>query len=202
MPLFHEGPLCLPRRAGDEFVESIAAWRKRARAIRAFLNLKASLKRGELGAPSEWKILWPGKPPVDKNHAASFLAIATNLLLSEVGVQPALLPVDNLLTISFLSGNFFELVKAMCANENIGSWLGTPGILIAEIAVGAALALQEGVGWRHCSNPECRRLYRPKRHTPEGRLNFCPLCGKRASWRLAKQRRAAERRKAAAKRAA
>jgi predicted RNA-binding Zn-ribbon protein involved in translation (DUF1610 family) len=78
----------------------------------------------------------------------------------------------------------------MSTNEEISSWLSTSGSLLAEIAMGTALALQEGTGWTHCSNPECGRLYRPKRHTPEGRLHFCPDCGKRASWRLSKRRQA------------
>jgi len=41
-------------------------------------------------------------------------------------------------------------------------------LFLAEIAMGTALALQEGTGWTLCSNPESRRLYRPKRHTPTG----------------------------------
>ncbi|MGO9452240.1 MAG: hypothetical protein ACLQDV_14530 [Candidatus Binataceae bacterium] len=97
-------------------------------------------------------------------------------------------------TIQFVSGNFLDLLKAMDANEDISSWLSTSGYLLAEIAVGTALALQEGTGWTLCSNPECRRLYRPKRHTQEGRLHFCLSCGKRASWRFSKRRQAAKRR--------
>jgi len=69
--------------------------------------------------------------------------------------------------------------------------LSISGTLLAEIAVGTALALQEGTGWTICSTPECRCLYRPNRHTPEGRLHFCPDCGKRAAWRLSKRRRKA-----------
>lgn len=194
-PAFHQVPACLPRRAGGEFVEPIAYWRKRARYVRAILSVKASLKRDELGARSDWGILWPGKPPADRTHAANALAIVASILLSQVSVQPALLYIDNRLTIKFVGGNFFDLLKAMSANEDIKSWLSTSGNLLAEIAVGTALALQEGTGWTLCSTPECRRLYRPKRHTPEGRLHFCPDCGRRAAWRLSKRRQAARRRK-------
>ena len=162
----------------------------RARHIRAILNVKASLKRDELGDLSDWKTIWPGKPPADRTDAAEYLAIVTSIVLSQVNVHPGLFYVDNRLTIQFIGGNFFDLLKAMSANEEISSWLSTSGSLLAEIAMGTALALQEGTGWTHCSNPECGRLYRPKRHTPEGRLHFCPDCGKRASWRLSKRRQA------------
>jgi hypothetical protein len=194
-PLFHQLPLCLPRRVGGEFFEPIVYWRGRARHIRAILKIKASLKRDKPGARSDWKTLCPGKPPADRTDAANTLAIVTNILLSEVNVQPALAYINNRLTITFVGGNFFDLLKAMSANENINSWLSTSGTLLAEIAMGTALALQEGAGWTLCSNPECRRLYRPKRHTPDGRLHFCPDCGKRAAWRLSKRRKAAGRRK-------
>jgi hypothetical protein len=194
-PVFHQVPPCLPRRAGSEFVEPIAYWRNRARHIRAILNVKGSLKRDKLGARCDWKTIWPGKPPADRTDAANALAIVTSILLSQVNVQPALLYLDNRLTIKFVGGNFFDLLNAMSANEDLKSWLSTSGTLLAEIAVGTALALQEGTGWTLCSTPECRRLYRPKRHTPEGRLHFCPDCGKRAAWRLSKRRQAAKRKK-------
>jgi len=181
----------LTRRAGGEYVEPIASWRSRARHIRAILNVKASLKRDELGAPSDWRTIWPLKPPANRSDAAKSLAIVTSILLSQVNVHPALFYVDNRLTIQFIGGNFLDLLKAMDANETISSWLSTSGNLLAEIAVGTALALQEGTGWTICSTPECRRLYRPKRHTPENRRHFCPDCGQRASWRMSKRRRKA-----------
>lgn len=193
-PLFHKVPPCLLRRVGGEFAEPIADWRNRARHIRAILNVKASLKRDELGARSDWRTIWPAKPPVDRTEAAKSLAIVTSILLSQVNVHPALFYVHNRLTIKFVGGNFFDLLNAMGTNEDIKSWLSTSGNLLAEIAVGTALALQEGTGWAVCSTPECRRLYRPKRHTPDGRLHFCPDCGKPASWRLSKRRHAARRR--------
>src|SRR5271155_813308 len=156
-PLFHRAPPCLPRRVGGEFVEPIVYWRSRARHTRAILNVKASLKRDELGARSDWRTIWPLKPPVDKNDAARTLAIVTSILLSQVNVHPALFYVDNRLTIQFIGGNFLDLLKAMSANEDISSWLSTSGNLLAEIAVGTALALQEGTGRTICSTPECRR---------------------------------------------
>ena len=171
-----------------EFVEPIAYWRSRARYIRAILNVKASLKRDELAAPSDWTTIWPAKPPADRTGAAKSLAIVTSILLSQVNVHPALFYVDNRLTVRFIGGNFFDLLKAMHTNEDIRSWLSTSGNLLAELAVGTALALQESPGWAVCSTPECGRLYRPKRHTPEGRMHFCPPCGKRAAWRLSKRR--------------
>src|ERR1039458_9032651 len=76
-------------------------------------------------------------------------------------------------------------------SKEIVPWLSSSGTLLAEIAVRTALALQEGAGWAICSNPECRRLYRPRRHVAEGRLHFCNNCGKRASWRLSKRRKSA-----------
>jgi hypothetical protein len=72
---------------GDEFVEPIAYWRNWARRIQTILNIKASLKRDQLGASSDWKILWPGKLPADRTSAANALAIITSILLSEVRVQ-------------------------------------------------------------------------------------------------------------------
>src|SRR5208282_4225453 len=87
-PLFHKVPPCLPRRVGGEFVEPIAYWRNRARHIRAILNVKASLRRDELGARSDWRTLWPGKPPDDKTDAAKSLAIVTSILLSQANVHP------------------------------------------------------------------------------------------------------------------
>ncbi len=70
-------------------------------------------------------------------------------------------------------------------------WLSGAGTLLVEIAIRTVLALQEGPGWTICSNPDCGRLYRPRRQVPEGRLHFCRDCGKRASWRLSKRRKAA-----------
>jgi hypothetical protein len=134
-PVFHQVPPCLPRRMDSEFVEPIAYWRNRARYIRAILNVKASLKRDSLGARSDWKTIWPGRRPADRTQAAKSLAIVTNILLSEVNVQPALAYVNNRLTITFVGGNFFDLLKAMSANEDINSWLSTSGTLLAEIAV-------------------------------------------------------------------
>jgi hypothetical protein len=192
-PLFHKVRPCLTRRAGGEYVESIASWRSRARHIRAILNVKASLKRHELGAGADWMTIWPAKPPEDRTDAAKFLGIVTSILLSQLNVHPALFYVDNRFTIQFLGGNLYDLLGAMNENEEISSWLSTSGNLLAEIAVGTALALQEGTGWTICSTPECRRLYRPKRHTPENRRHFCPDCGKRASWRMSKRRRKADK---------
>jgi len=190
-PLFHQVEPCLPRREGGEFVEPIASWRSRARHIRAILNVKASLKRDELGARADWRTIWPAKPPADRTDAGKSLGIVTSILLSQVNVHPALFYVDNRLTIQFVSGNLLDLLRAMGENKDISSWLSTSGNLLAEIVVGTALTLQEGTGWTVCSTPECRRLYQPKRHTPEGRLHFCPDCGKRAAWRLSKRRRKA-----------
>ncbi len=192
LPVSHQVPACLPRCVAGEFVEPIAYWRGRARYVRAILNVKASLTQDELGARSDWRIIWPANPPADRTDATRSLAIVASNFLSQVNVQLGLFDIDNRLTIQFISGNFFDLLKAMSANEDISSWLSTSGNLLAEIAVGTALALQEGPGWTVCSAPECRRLYRPKRHTPEGRLHFCPDCGKRASWRLSKRRQARE----------
>ena len=188
LPLFHRSLLCLPRREGREFAQPIAHWRIRARRIRAILNIKASLKQNKLGASSDWQIIWPAKPPNNRTEAAKSLAIVTSILLSQLSVHPGLFYVHNRLTVKFIGANLLELLKAMTANGEISSWLSTSGNLLAEIAVGTALALQEDTGWKLCSTPECGRLYRPKRHTPEGRLHFCSKCGKRASWRLSKRR--------------
>ena len=193
-PLFHEVPPCLPRREGDEFVEPMSYWRGRASHIRAILNVGASLKRDEPGDRSDWRRIWWGKLPDNTRDAVKSLAIVASILLSQMNVHPALLYVDNRLTLQFLAGNFLDLMYAMDANDDISSWLSTSGYLLAEIAVGTALALQEGTGWTLCSNPECRRLYQPRRHTAEGRLHFCRSCGKRASWRLSKRRLAAKSR--------
>jgi hypothetical protein len=187
-PLFHRVRPCLPRRVGSEFVEPIAYWRNRARHIRAILNVKASLKRDKLGNLSDWRTIWPIKPPANRTEAAHYLASVTSILLSQVNVHPGLFCVDNRLTILFIGGKLVDLLNAMTRKPKISSWLSTSGNLLAEIAIGAALALQEGSGWTLCSAPDCGRLYRPKRHTPEGRLHFCPDCGKRAAWRLSKRR--------------
>src|SRR5271156_3557662 len=69
-PLFHRAPPCLPRRVGGEFVEPIISYGdSRARNTQATLNVKPNLKRDELGARSDWRTIWPLKPPVDKNDA-------------------------------------------------------------------------------------------------------------------------------------
>src|SRR5208337_3372566 len=114
---FHQVSPCLPRRAGGEYVEPIASWRSRARQIRAMLNVKASLKRDELGARADWRTIWPAKPPADRTDAAKSLGIVTSILLSQVNVHPALFYVDNRFTIQFLGGNLFDLLNAMSANE-------------------------------------------------------------------------------------
>jgi hypothetical protein len=189
----HQTPPCLPHRLGDEFVEPIPKWRNRALMVRATLNIKAALKRERLGDPADWKLIWPGKVPDQAKTAAEYLAIVASTLLSKANVQPILQCVEGRLTITFIGGNFEKLLKAMSTSGENEPWLSASGTLLAEIAVRTALTLQEGPGWATCSNPECLHLFRPRRHAAEGRLHFCPNCGKRASWRLSKRRRSAIR---------
>jgi hypothetical protein len=190
LSILHELPPCLASRADNEFVEPISYWRRRARPIRAILNIKTSLRQGGPGSPADWKIIWRGRPPNDRTDAAQTLGIVTSILLSQSNAHLAIFFIDGHFTINFIGGNLVRLVKAMGSNEATKSWLATSGNLLAQIAVGTAFALQEGTGWTLCSAPDCGRLYRPKRRPAEDRRHFCPKCGKRASWRLSKQRAA------------
>ncbi len=188
--LHHRSPPCL-HLVGDELAEPIASWRGRARHVRSTLNIRAALNRGQPGSSADWRVVWPGSAPTERSVAAAALGIVTSIFLSSMNAQPILQCVDQRLTITFVGGNFPTLLKAMAASKEIGPWLSSSGTLLAEVAVRTALALQEGAGWAICSNPECRRLYRPRRHVAEGRLHFCNNCGKRASWRLSKRRKSA-----------
>jgi hypothetical protein len=183
----HQKPVCLPRRVGEEFVETIARWRGRARYVRSLLNIKSALNRGQAGNADDWRLAWRGPPPTETSAAAQRLGVAASIFLSTAQVQPMLHYVDQGLTFTFISGNLGSVVKAMDAFPTLGKWLSTAGNLYAAIAIRTALALQEGPGWAICSNPKCRHLYRPKRQPAEDRWNFCGRCGKRASWRMSKQ---------------
>jgi hypothetical protein len=195
-PLHHQVPACTPRRVGDEFFEPIAGWRGRARYVRSILNIKAALNRGDPGLSADWKAVWRGAPPGDRSLALRSLALVASIFLSEIEVQPMLQCVNQRLAVTFIGGKLPQIFKSMAASEGIGPWLSSSGTLLAEIGMRTVLALQEGAGWATCSNPDCRRLYRPKRHLAEGRLNFCTDCGKRVAWRLSKQRASARRRRA------
>jgi hypothetical protein len=187
----HLSPPCLSHLVGDELAEAIAAWRRQARHVRSILNIKAALNRGQPGTSADWRVVWPRSAPKKRSVATTALGIVASIFLSKMNAQPILQCVDERLTITFIGGKFPTLLKAMAASKEIAPWLSSSGTLLAEIAVRTALALQEGVGWAICSSPECRRLYRPRRHVAEGRLHFCKNCGKRASWRLSKRRKSA-----------
>jgi len=189
--LHHLSPPCLSHLVGGEMAEPIVGWRGRARYVRSILNIRTALNRGQPGSSSDWRVVWPGSAPKKRSVAAAALGIVVSTFLSEMNVQPILQCVDERLTITFVGGKFPTLLKAMARSKGIAPWLSSSGTLLAEIAVRTALALQEGAGWEICSNPECQRLYRPRRHVAEGRLHFCNDCGKRASWRLSKRRKSA-----------
>jgi hypothetical protein len=192
--LHHQSPPCLAHLVGGELGEPIAAWRGRARYVRSILNIKTAITRGQPGTAADWKLVWRGSAPKERSAATSFLGIVASTFLSEMNAQPIVQCVDERLTITFVGGNLPNLLKAMAGSKEVAPWLSSSGTLLAEIAVRTALALQEGAGWEICSNPDCQRLYRPRRHVAEGRLHFCNSCGKRASWRLSKRRKSARAR--------
>jgi hypothetical protein len=187
--IHHLTPPCLPRPVGDEYRESIARWRGRARHVRSLLNIRTALNQGEPGDAADWRRVWRGPPPTQRITAANTLAVAASVFLGTAQVQPMVQCVDGRLTVTFIGGNFANLIKAMSVTPKIGPWLASSGNLLAEIAIHTVLAIQEGHGWMICSSPDCRHLYRASRHPAAGRLHFCPSCGKRASWRLSKRRR-------------
>ena len=186
--IHHKEPACLPRRVGGEMVESLTRWRNRARHVRSMLNIKTALNRAQPGQPSDWRVIWAGSAPTERNAAADVLAVVASVFLSTVNLQPILQQVRNRLTVAFVGGNFASLNRAMTDHPEIGRWLSSSGTLLAEIAIRTLLVLQDGAGWAICSAPECQRLYRPSRQPGSDRKNFCPECGKRASWRLSKRR--------------
>ncbi len=190
--IHHEAPPCLPRLIRGEFAESIKSWRHLAQYVRSILTIKEALHRDHSGETADWKIIWPGPPPAE-NDAAGSLAVATSIFLSGANVQPIVGWVGNRFTITFIGGNLLGVLDTMGKVSELGSWLGTAGILYAQIAMRTALVVQEGAGWIHCSNPECGRLYRSPRHPAQGRSHFCQSCGKRAAWRLSKRRSALRR---------
>jgi len=192
-PMHHQIPTCSARKVGGELVDPIASWRTRARYVRSILNIKAELNRGRPGRSEDWKVVWPGPTPKDQSLGLASLAVVASIFLSQAEVQPILEAVNGRLAITFIGGKLTSLLKSMAAAEQIGSWLSSSGNLLAEIAVRTMLALEEGAGWSICSNPECGRLYRPRRHVAQGRLHFCTDCGKRASWRLSKRRSSASK---------
>jgi hypothetical protein len=189
----HRTPLCLSRRVGDEYLESIAKWRQRARHLRSLLNIKTALNRGGPGDAIDWRRVWPGSPPASRSAASQTLAVVASAFLSTAQVQPMVQCVNDCLSVTFIGGNFGDLIKEMSACPQIAGWLASSGNLLAEIAMRAILTIQEGPGWSVCSNPDCARLYRAPRHPAAGRYHFCQSCGKRASWRMSKQRKAKDR---------
>lgn len=199
--LQHREPMCLPRRSGHESAEAIGYWRTRARHVQSILNVKAALDKDQIGGRADWKTIWPGRVPTDREDAAKTLAIVASFLLSEASVQPMLHYARGQFAITFIGGNLRRLMEtrfeadAGSRDEQIGQWLSSSGSLLAQIAVRTVLAIQSDPGWATCSNPDCGRLYRPRRHVAEGRLHFCQDCGRRASWRLSKRRRSAARRR-------
>jgi hypothetical protein len=155
------------------------------------LNIKSALNRAQPGQPADWSVIWPGAPPTERKAAADVLAVVANAFLSTVNLQPILQQLRNRLTVTFVGGNFVSLIRAMTDHPQIRRWLSSSGTLLAGIAIRTLLVLQDGAGWAICSAPECQRLYRPSRQSGSDRKNFCPGCGKRASWRLSKRRLAA-----------
>ena len=186
--IHHTEPACLPRRAGGEMAESLTRWRNRARRVRSMLNIKSALNRAQPGEPADWRVIWPGSAPTERKAAADVLAAVANIFLGTVNLQPILQQLQNRLTVTFVGGNVVSLMRTMNDHPEIRPWLSSSGTLLAEIAIRTLLVLQDGAGWAICSAPECQRLYRPSRQPPAGRQNFCPKCGKRASWRLSKRR--------------
>ena len=187
----HKSPPCLAHLVGNELTEPIASlarssspgasdaeYKDSAQSRRAWhqCGLESGLAR--LSANKQKR---RGQRPGDSRFD----------LLSKMNAQPILQCVDDRLTITFIGGSFPNILKAMSISRNIKPWLSSSGTLLAEIAVRTILALQESAGWEICSNPDCRRLYRPRRHVAEGRLHFCNIYGKRASWRLSKRRKSA-----------
>jgi hypothetical protein len=122
------------------------------------------------------------------------LSVAASIFLSQANVQPFLQCEQGRFAMTFIGGNLPGVLKSMEEFQEIRPWLSGAGTLLAQIAIRTVLALQEGAGWAICSNSDCRRLYRARRQVAEGRLHFCPDCGKRASWRLSKRRKAARQR--------
>ncbi len=193
--LQHKEPMCLPLRAGREFVEPVKYWRTLSRYVRSILAIKAALDKDQVGRTSDWKTIWRGPtPPSDRKEAAESLAVVASLFLSQANVQPMLYYAAGRFAVTFIGGNLKKIEEARSENEEIGQWLSTSGSLFAQLAIRTVLTIQEGAGWVICSNPDCRRLYTPHRYLVKGRLNFCPDCGKRVSWRLSKRRKAAEMR--------
>jgi predicted RNA-binding Zn-ribbon protein involved in translation (DUF1610 family) len=187
-PVHHQVPACLPRRVRDEFVEPVVRWRSRARYVHSMLRIKTALRRDRPGGPDDWKKIWPGPSPTGRPEAADRLSCAASIFLSQANVQPFLQCEQGRFAMTFIGGSFPNVLKSMKEFEEIRPWLSSAGTLLAQIAIRTVLALQEGAVWAICSN--CRRLYRTRRQVAQGRLHFCPDCGKRASWRLSKRRKA------------
>jgi hypothetical protein len=206
---------CLPRFWGKgrklEYAEPLSRWRYYSRQARAILNLSVALSNGEDGNRADWRLVLGGSPPALGASALetklACLSYSVNKWLSSAAVSPFLRVVDGRTRVTFVSEAALVGVRSGLA-ENIRyprtlllaithqAIVGASGAdsLFAAIAVQLAFTVSRGAGLANCA--ACGKLYTPTRSPAEGRLHFCPDCGRKASRRLAKQR-ARKRQKAA-----
>ena len=70
--------------------------------------------------------------------------------------------------------------------ESVAWQIAAGGLLWAALALQLASAISGGAGLATCS--ACGALFLPRRVPAQMRNRFCPQCGTRAAWRLAKQK--------------
>jgi hypothetical protein len=190
LPVLHKGGLavCLPYRRRDEFAESISTWLRLIARVKGTLSIRAALARGRIGSARDWRILLGDSEPlptsIDQSRATLALSVSGFLLLANV--RPIVFP-EPQLTIGFGGFNVIDVLvlRGDPAHEQYRDWLTDSGTLLANIAIQLALAVTGGPGFITCD--ACENLYQPSRAPRTGERHFCPRCGKKAAYRIAKR---------------
>jgi hypothetical protein len=157
------------------YSEPTDRWRHWARHARSVLLLAEEGRRGELGSPNLWRDATI-EFPKDLQDAVIKLAGALELWRKLAELQPTIAigtdsqPAMRLWLVSASAQH------PMGLDGRLEPATGFRGALFGSIALHLLLAASAGAGIAHCSNPECRRFYLPKKLPRADRANYCDVC--------------------------
>jgi hypothetical protein len=192
----HSRPnLCSPNSrgsgAGLEIHESVAdvlGWAGQARSL---LQLGDKAKTGGPIAADEWLragLVLNSRPSSLPTLGADSLQLIQGLVnwwLSLAAPRPFFALKDNRrFELLFTSGD--GAVSPPRKLESVAWQIAAGGLLWVALALQLASAISGGAGLATCS--ACGTLFLPRRVPAQMRNRFCPQCGTRAAWRLAKRK--------------